>query len=102
MDTGQWLLRGLGHWWSFGDGVIVPWLGRRMPCPEAADYTDKTMHPVIQDFQRFIEDDPIVYMAFHRMFEQIPTHAPYDKDPVGRPQVKHVDVHMSAAGLMMR
>ena len=44
--------------------------------------------PVVEGFKRFIESDPIVYMGFHQMFEQVPHKPPYDKDPTGKPQVR--------------
>jgi len=45
------------------------------------------LHPVIQEFQRVIEEDPILYLGFHQMFDQVPHEPLYDKDPNGDPQV---------------
>lgn len=50
-------------------------------------------HPVIQEFQRVIEEDPILYSGFHQMFEQVPNEPLYEKDPNGDPQV-HVSFTM--------
>ena len=50
---------------------------------------DTEFHPVIKEFQAFIEGDPVVYMGFHQMFEQVPNKYPYNNDPrgEGHPQV---------------
>ena len=45
-------------------------------------------HPVIVEFQDLIETDSNIYMLFTKMFEEIPTKPPYDKDPSGHHQVR--------------
>lgn len=45
-------------------------------------------HPVIQEFQALIEEDPVLFMLFTQMFEQIPSTSDYQADPTGNPQVK--------------
>lgn len=50
-------------------------------------FASEEFHPVIQTFQRVIEEDPILFLGFHQMFDQVPHEPPYDKDPNGDPQV---------------
>lgn len=44
--------------------------------------------PVIQEFKDLIENDPELFMLFTEMFNQVPKKPPFDKDPVGNPQVR--------------
>ena len=46
------------------------------------------MHPVIQEFQKLIEEDPALYMEFNLMFDQVPVAQPFDVCPNGTPQVR--------------
>lgn len=59
-------------------------IGRNRQTPLVSE----DFHPVIQEFQRVIEEDPILYSGFHQMFDQVPHEPPYDKDPNGDPQVR--------------
>lgn len=58
-----------------------PWLARILA---EADSSTAELHPVLREFQATIEDDPILYMLFTRMFYEVPE----AQDPTGRPQVK--------------
>ncbi|KAK5114385.1 hypothetical protein LTR85_010207 [Meristemomyces frigidus] len=58
-----------------------PWLVRILA---EADASKAELHPVLQEFQATIEDDPILFMLFTRMFHEVPQ----AQDPTGRPQVK--------------
>ena len=46
---------------------------------------EQSLHPVIQKFKDFIENDAEVYMLFSLMFTQVN----HRKDPAGDPQVKN-------------
>ncbi len=48
----------------------------------------QTFHPVIQEFQEVIEEDPVLFRLFTQMFEQVPAAQKYETDPAGSPQVK--------------
>jgi hypothetical protein len=41
------------------------------------------LHPVIRDFQTFIEDNAEIYMGFRQMFEQVPDTPRYQMDMAG-------------------
>lgn len=49
-----------------------------------AETSSAPLHPVLKEFQATIEDDPILFMLFTRMFSEVPE----ANDPTGRPQVK--------------
>lgn len=70
------------------------WLNRKAVQCDSASLPVQLL-PVIQDFQKLIEDDAEIYIGFHQMFEQVPTKPPYDKDPIGKPQVCDVTVIQS-------
>ncbi len=46
------------------------------------------LHPVIEEFKNLIENDPVVFMLFTRMFEEIPKGPRFRKDPTGAPQIR--------------
>ena len=48
----------------------------------------KPLHPVIEEFKNLIENDPEIYMLINQMFEQIPKKSPYNKNPIGKSQVR--------------
>ncbi|GAB5399660.1 MAG: phosphatidylserine decarboxylase family protein [Aureisphaera sp.] len=50
------------------------------------DNTPKPFHPVVQDLKDLIESDPIIYMNFKAMFDQVPEK--YKTNPAGNPQVR--------------
>ncbi|MFA6657530.1 MAG: phosphatidylserine decarboxylase family protein [Mesotoga sp.] len=47
-----------------------------------------TFHPVIQEFQEIIEEDPVLFMLFNEMFEEIPCSPEFQTDPAGNPQIR--------------
>jgi len=51
-------------------------------------FSATTFHPVIQEFQEIIEEDPVLFMLFNEMFEQIPSTPDFQTDPVGNPQIR--------------
>ena len=46
------------------------------------------LHPVIQEFQEIIEEDPVLFMLFNEMFEQIPSTPEFELDPTGNPRIE--------------
>lgn len=77
----------VGGWLPRDHNVLRSWLDKKINLVERGANKNAPMHPVIQKFKAFIEADPVIYMGFHQMFEQVPTKPPYDKDPTGKPQV---------------
>ena len=84
-DTGTPVPYRVGEWLPSDQASLVKWLEAIIQKSHAEQ---KALHPVIVDFQDFIESDPEIYMLFNQMFEQVPRKPPYDKDPTGKPQVR--------------
>ncbi|OSD05166.1 phosphatidylserine decarboxylase-like protein [Trametes coccinea BRFM310] len=78
----------VGGWLPRNHEVMRKWLERKIAYVDHPTRRNEPLHPVIQQFQEFIERDAIVYMGFHQMFEQVPTKPPYNEDPSGKPQVR--------------
>lgn len=58
-----------------------------MPTNTEKPESTTAFHPVIQELQHLVEEDADLYMGFHQMFEQIPSHPERDADPLGTQQV---------------
>ncbi|KAK1217177.1 hypothetical protein PQX77_020185 [Marasmius sp. AFHP31] len=91
----RWMQHRLGGWLPNDQNVLENWLDKMIahveaePAPSGGPVNGhKDLHPVIKEFKEFIEGDPVIWMGFHQMFEQIPNKPPYDKDPTGKPQVR--------------
>jgi phosphatidylserine decarboxylase len=75
----------VGRWLPSDQAILDRWVAAQIRAVEA---NPQPFHPVIQEFQELIEGDPELYMLFHMMFEQIPQAEKFNKDPMGRPQVR--------------
>ncbi|GJE85181.1 phosphatidylserine decarboxylase family protein [Phanerochaete sordida] len=91
-QSGRMVQHRIGGWLPKDHGVLKRWLDKKIALVDHPSRINQELHPVIQEFQRFIEGDPVIYMGFHQMFEQVPQKPPYDKDPTGKPQVR--DYHL--------
>ncbi|KAI0362174.1 hypothetical protein OH77DRAFT_1432835 [Trametes cingulata] len=78
----------VGGWLPPKHEVLKQWLDRKIAYVEHPSRRYEIPHAVIEDFKVFIETNPVVYMGFHQMFEQVPTKPPYNNDPTGKPQVR--------------
>ncbi|KAI0636914.1 Phophatidylserine decarboxylase-domain-containing protein [Trametes polyzona] len=78
----------VGGWLPQKHEVLKNWLDKKIALVQSPAQRDVALHPVLQDFQNFIESDPVIYMGFHQMFEQVPDKPPYNNDPTGKPQVR--------------
>ncbi|KAL0578570.1 hypothetical protein V5O48_003420 [Marasmius crinis-equi] len=85
----RWMQHRLGGWLPNNQKVLERWLDKVIAHVEDPSHIHERFHPVIKEFQDFIEGDPVIYMGFHQMFEQVPNKPPYDKDPTGKPQVRN-------------
>ncbi|KAI0374952.1 hypothetical protein BV20DRAFT_1048950 [Pilatotrama ljubarskyi] len=77
----------VGGWLLRKHEVLQNWLDKKIAYVEHPSRRDLPSHAVIVDFRHFIETNPVVYMDFHQMFEQVPTKPPYNNYPTGKPQV---------------
>jgi phosphatidylserine decarboxylase len=73
----------VGQWLASDQKVLDDWLAELVA---RVRERPSALHPVIEDFQRVVEQDSEVFMLFNQMFEQLP--ASFDKDPTGAPQVR--------------
>ncbi|KAI0670327.1 Phophatidylserine decarboxylase-domain-containing protein [Trametes maxima] len=79
----------VGGWLPRDHDSLQRWLKTKIAYVEHPSRINVPHHEVIEDFQRFIETDPVVYMGFHQMFEEVPTKPPYNRDPTDKhPQVR--------------
>ncbi|MCF7837927.1 MAG: phosphatidylserine decarboxylase family protein [Candidatus Marinimicrobia bacterium] len=66
--------------------VLTQWIDRQaQPVAEAGE---APLLPVVQELQDLIESDPVLFMLFTQMFEQVPRKPPYLNDPTGQPQIR--------------
>lgn len=75
----------IGEWLPSDQEFLDQWLNQHI---KAVDTSKKALHPVMQEFKNLIERDPEIYMLFNQMFNQIPKKSPYNKNPVGKPQIR--------------
>lgn len=74
----------LGNWLPWDPAVLNQWLEKTI---HAAESRKAAFHPVIAEFQRLIETDPVLFMYFTLMFQQQPKFPP----PPGSGDVKIKD-----------
>jgi Phophatidylserine decarboxylase len=74
----------LGGWLPTNHRTLEAWLTKKI---DEVSKHKLALLPVIEDFKELIEGNPIIYMGFHEMFDQVPTKPPYNKQPDGKPQV---------------
>src|SRR5579872_2535891 len=75
----------VGEWLPSDHAFLAKWLEAMI---EKTHADPRAPHPVIAEFQEFIESTPEIFMLFSQMFEQVPRRPPYDKDPTGKRQVR--------------
>ncbi len=63
----------LGHWLPVDPDVLRLWMETTI---DKAEKSKVPFHPVIQEFQGMIENDPVMLMYFTQMFQQQPHFAP--------------------------
>ncbi|KAL8725181.1 MAG: hypothetical protein Q9166_007511 [cf. Caloplaca sp. 2 TL-2023] len=49
---------------------------------------ESSLSPVVEELRTLIEDDPLLYRLFTRMFQEVPRHPPFDRDPCGNSQIR--------------
>ena len=76
----------VGQWLPSDPATLNHWLAQLQ---KEAQHLQKPLHPVLEEFRDLIEQDAELFMLFHQMFEQVPHKPPYNRDPAGKPQVRH-------------
>jgi phosphatidylserine decarboxylase len=75
----------VGKWLPSDQATLNKWLA------ELIDDVEKKaipLLPVMQEFKDLIENDGALFMLFHQMFSQVPHRPPFNRDPLGEPQVR--------------
>ncbi|KAL2134349.1 hypothetical protein VTI74DRAFT_404 [Chaetomium olivicolor] len=75
-----------GAWLPADHRVHREWLGRTID--HIDKHGEKQLIPVLQEFKDMIENNPRIYMYFTQMWDEIPSKAPYQKDPTGQSQIR--------------
>ena len=58
---------------------------------------------VLQDFKAFIDDDPSIRLLATKMFDEIPTRPPFDRDPTGfEPQIRSYQQMLQCINTILR
>ncbi|KAH9487443.1 L-tryptophan decarboxylase [Psilocybe cubensis] len=78
----------VGGWLPTNQRVLEAWLDKKLQAVKQRNRLPNEWAQVIKDFQQVIESDGDIYMAFHQMFDQVPTKPPYNNDPTGQPQIR--------------
>ncbi|KAI0750816.1 Phophatidylserine decarboxylase-domain-containing protein [Daedaleopsis nitida] len=81
----------VGGWLPQDHRVLQGWLAKRVAMVDQRreqGSTEDDWDDSIKALKALIEGDPVIYMGFHQMFEQVPTKPPYDNDPTGKPQIR--------------
>lgn len=73
------------RWLPSSPDVHRSWIGELLA---EVERNPAPLHPVLADFQAFIEGDAEAYMLFSQMFEQASTKAPYADEAEGEAQVR--------------
>ncbi|KAJ5389130.1 uncharacterized protein N7496_000198 [Penicillium cataractarum] len=81
-------LHKVGHWMPADHVAQREWLGGVI---DKVDNSDKSLHPVLQEFKELIESNTRVYMLLTGMFREVPHKKPYSKDPTGTAQIRDYD-----------
>jgi len=76
----------VGRWLPSDRQTLNQWIDRQVRAVDSEPAQD--LHPSIREFQALIERDPVLFMHFTRMFEQVPAKPPYLSDPTGRPRIR--------------
>lgn len=75
----------VGEWLPSDQKFLEQWIGNHI---KRVDTNPQPLLPAVQELKNLIEKDSEIYMLFHQMFEQVPKKSPYNRDPMGKPQVR--------------
>jgi phosphatidylserine decarboxylase len=75
----------VGKWLPSDQAILNKWLTDLI---EDVEKQATPLLPVVQEFKELIENDAELFMLFHLMFSQVPHKPPFNRDPMGEPQVR--------------
>lgn len=85
-----------GKWMPSDDVTLTNWMNKIMAKEEKSE---RPLLPVIQDFKEFIESDPVIYMYFNEMFEEVPRRL--KRSPANLPQVRDYEHMLQLMNVIM-
>lgn len=85
-----------GKWMPSDENTLAFWLNKIMK-EEAV--TERPLLPVIQEFKDFIESDPVIFMHFNEMFEEVPHRLTHS--PMNVPQVRDYEHMLRLMNIIM-
>ncbi|CUA75577.1 phosphatidylserine decarboxylase [Rhizoctonia solani] len=86
----------VGGWLPKEPRVIEQHFYRLLEKVDREKVAIEELHPTIVEFKSLVDNTPALRRAFTRMFEQVPTHPPYDRDPSLKPQIRDYDTMFKA------
>ena len=75
----------VGRWLPSDQAILNKWVKDLI---EDVDKNATALLPVVNEFKELIENDAELFMLFHLMFSQVPHKQYFNKDPMGKPQVR--------------
>lgn len=75
----------VGQWLPSDQAHLNKWLQMHI---KNVDANPGKLHPVIAEFKDLIETDPVIFMLFHQMFEEVPRKPQFRRTPAGAPQIR--------------
>lgn len=87
-----------GRWLPYDHDVLKQWLEHMV---QEVDDSPKPIMPAVQELQDLIDSDATIFMHVCSMFEQVPSGTIYDKDPLGRPQLRSYQHMLQVLSLVM-
>ncbi|KAI1841544.1 hypothetical protein JX265_013509 [Neoarthrinium moseri] len=79
-----------GAWLPADHRVQHEWISRQIEHVDKKHKAGqkKPLVPILQEFQKFIESNPRIYMYFTQMWDEVPRKEPYLTDPTGKRQIR--------------
>ena len=77
----------VGQWLPSDQQRLEDWVAEMVAGANSA----QPLQPVVQEMADLIHNDPVLYMQFQQMFDQLPDQAQFKQDPTGTPQIQNVE-----------
>ncbi|KAG9123002.1 hypothetical protein FRC07_000367 [Ceratobasidium sp. 392] len=92
----------VGDWLPKDHNVLEQHIEKRLKKIEEEGRAPEHLHPVIKEFQAFIENDPEMLDGFTNMFQEVPDKPPYNKEPNLQPQIRDYKTMLRAFDHIIR
>ncbi|KAG8704029.1 hypothetical protein FRC08_002488 [Ceratobasidium sp. 394] len=92
----------VGDWLPGDHRIVEQRIDKILRKLEEEDRALEHLHPVIQEFQALIENDPELHSEFEKMFKEVPHKPPYNKDIELQPQIRDYHTMLKAFDHIIR